>query len=605
MINYSKAVDKVYDEVSRFIILGLTGRTGSGCTTAANFLSSDTINIPQSNQIYNTFNDRKKYRIVKEYMSNNWTSFITIHITTIITKSILCLKYEAFTEFLSLVVDRPLSEVVEELNGFEGRYKALHEEIEKLDGIDEEIPEGRNQKIEEAWPLYFETLPTFTQEFKRILQERLGVDSYVKLYQAAGDNVRASGSANDSQFKPENLFLMPRIINQLVKVIKVKNKKEDKDKTFIVIDAIRNPYEADFFKQRHANFFLFAINTPNSERLNHLRESHKFSEGQIKKLDLKEYPKKLLGKGVFISQNIQKCLEAADVHINNPTRDKHDINELTSQLVWYLSLILHPGLVTPTSTERCMQLAFSSKINSGCISRQVGAVISDEHYSIKAVGWNSVPQGQTPCLFRSAKELINNEERDTYSEYEKQNDEFRRVLNQSFSGIANRPELGGRNLPFCFKDLQNEVEGEKNQVHTRSLHAEENAFLQLSKFGGQPIKGGLLFTTASPCELCSKKAYQLGLSHIYFIDPYPGIANEHILNCGNNVPEMHLFSGAIGKAYHRLYQPIMPFKDELRLLTDFTITGGTKKNKKDQKIKHLEEEILKLKAKIIELQNGI
>ena len=295
----------------------------------------------------------------------------------------------------------------------------------------------------------------------------------------------------------------------------------------------------------------------------------------------------------------------ADVHINNPTRDKHNTNELTSQIVWYLSLILHPGLVTPTSTERCMQLAFSSKINSGCISRQVGAVISDEHYSIKAVGWNSVPQGQTPCLLRSAKELINSEEQGTYSEYEKTDDEFRLVLKQSYSGIFGKPELRGRNMPFCFKDLQNEVEGEKNQVHTRSLHAEENAFLQLSKFGGQPIKGGLLFTTASPCELCSKKAYQLGMSKIFYIDPYPGIANDHILNCGSKIPEMHLFSGAIGQAYHRLYQPIMPFKDELRLLTDYSVTGGTKRNRKEQKIKHLEDENARLKAKLIELQRGI
>lgn len=198
--------------------------------------------------------------------------------------------------------------------------------------------------------------------------------------------------------------------------------------------------------------------------------------------------------------------------------------------------------------------------------------------------------------------MINCEERETYSEYEKTNNEFRVVLKQSFSGVSDKPELNGRNLPFCFKDIQNEVDGEKNQVHTRSLHAEENAFLQLAKFGGQPIKGGLLFTTASPCELCAKKAYQLGISKVFYIDPYPGIANDHIINCGSLVPKMNLFSGAIGQAYHRLYQPIMPFKNELKLLTDFSISGGIKKNLKDQKIKHLEEKIVKLKETIVDLQ---
>ena len=105
--------------------------------------------------------------------------------------------------------------------------------------------------------------------------------------------------------------------------------------------------------------------------------------------------------------------------------------------------------------------------------------------------------------------------------------------------------------------------GEKNQVHTRSLHAEENAFLQISRYGGQGLVGGCLFTTASPCELCAKKAYQLGISKIYFIDPYPGISKEHVLAGGKYQPEVILFTGAIGQAYHELYQPVMAYKDEL------------------------------------------
>lgn len=110
---------------------------------------------------------------------------------------------------------------------------------------------------------------------------------------------------------------------------------------------------------------------------------------------------------------------------------------------------------------------------------------------------------------------------------------------------------------------------QKNQVHTRALHAEENAFLQLAKYGGIGIKGGNLFTTASPCELCSKKAYQLGIRNIYYIDPYPGISVRHILSFKNihgSKPEMHLFVGAIGRAYTTLYSQKLSIKDELELL---------------------------------------
>lgn len=58
----------------------------------------------------------------------------------------------------------------------------------------------------------------------------------------------------------------------------------------------------------------------------------------------------------------------------------------------------------------------------------------------------------------------------------------------------------------------NEIDGQKNQVYTRSLHAEENAFLQASKYGNHRW-------TASPCFLC---AYQLGIKRVVYID----ISNE-------------------------------------------------------------------------------
>jgi len=75
-----------------------------------------------------------------------------------------------------------------------------------------------------------------------------------------------------------------------------------------------------------------------------------------------------------------------------------------------------------------------------------------------------------------------------------------------------------------------------------------------------------LFTTASPCELCSKKAYQLGIKQIYYIDPYPGISKDHILTFGDNNPDIKLFYGAIGCAYTKLYSQRLSIKDELKML---------------------------------------
>jgi deoxycytidylate deaminase len=239
-------------------------------------------------------------------------------------------------------------------------------------------------------------------------------------------------------------------------------------------------------------------------------------------------------------------------------------------LIYYITLIVHPGLVPPSHLERCMQMAFNAKLNSGCMSRQVGAVITDQYSSIKAVGWNSVPEGQVPCLLRSAYDLLNNEDEPAYSDYESNNPIFRKTMECFYRDILSEDKckikLNGLNLSYCFKDIQNLIDGDKNQVHTRSLHAEENAFLQITKYGGEGIKGGMLFVTASPCELCSKKAYQLGIKTIVYIDPYPGIAKDHILNSGSNKPKLQLFNGAIGRAYYQLYEPVLSYKDELEML---------------------------------------
>ena len=133
-------------------------------------------------------------------------------------------------------------------------------------------------------------------------------------------------------------------------------------------------------------------------------------------------------------------------------------------------------------------------------------------------------------------------------------------------------------------------------MHTRSLHAEENAFLQLTKYGGVGIQNGILFSTASPCELCSKKAYQLGIKLIYYIDPYPGISQPHILSSGENPIEVRLFTGAIGAVYSRLYQPFMSYKDELSLILgqnikDMVTKLMEKNSDLEKRNKELEEEL--------------
>ena len=72
-----------------------------------------------------------------------------------------------------------------------------------------------------------------------------------------------------------------------------------------------------------------------------------------------------------------------------------------------------------------MQAAHDARLNSGCISRQVGAAVANTDYSIMALGWNTTPEGQTPCSLRDVRDLINHSDDLAFSEYEKKDEKFR------------------------------------------------------------------------------------------------------------------------------------------------------------------------------------
>lgn len=310
-----------------------------------------------------------------------------------------------------------------------------------------------------------------------------------------------------------------------------------------------------------------AVSTDDEERKRRL--GNKLSYEQIKALDDKEYPRKLKGEKKFTNQDIGACMQLADIYLYNPREVTEEKYFITESIIKYTTLMKHPGLITPTSVERCMQIAYNAKLNSGCLSRQVGAVITDSNYSIKAVGWNSVAEGQVPCNLRNAENFLINKDESSFSTYEIEDKEFGNHMSQKYGSKVKCNALAGRLCSYCFKDEYEEITHQKNQVHTRSLHAEENAFLQIVKYGGEGIKGGKLFTSASSCVLCSKKAFQLGIKDIYYIDPYPDIATTHILSFGKDktlCPKCHLFYGAIGRAYTCLYTQRIAIKDELSCL---------------------------------------
>ena len=549
-----------------FVVIGLTGRTGSGCSTAANLLSQE-FDLLQTTEVAQLppNPEQRKFRIARDYAASHWRPFFNISVSNVILSFLLDTDETQLTQFLEKSEHKLKSEKISQLID-EWKPASAIWNTKKL------IVTGLSSSILEKEDFLKSWQKDFSQFFQTV-RKGLGPDSN-RLLQFIGDNLRKSGDPLSGDLVPENFYVLPNRVGKLIEIIRDVQRAAQRP-TYVVLDALRNPFEILYFREHFSSFYLVAVTTENDDREKRLAHLN-FGPAQILELDKKEYPDKnkpLAGYEAFTSQNIQSCLEKADIYLRNigsvsPTQQP-DLNDLTTQLVRYFSLMIHPGLVTPTRIERCMQIAFSARANSGCISRQVGAAITDKYDSVKAIGWNDVPAGQVPCLLRRSTDLLSNKDEAAFSVYEYKDKGFRQQVESSYKRFT-LVEMGGRSSAFCFKSEYNTLKKEDNQVHTRSLHAEENAFLQLAKHGSEGIFGGKLFTTASPCELCAKKAFQLGIKHIYYIDPYPGISLDHILKSGSMEarPVVELYQGAVGQAYHRLYDPVLPYKDEIRALME-------------------------------------
>jgi len=94
-------IQKLYENRQKFILIGLTGRTGSGCTSAGKILNKEftQIKLPKPHSFKN--NEDRKYRIIYNYAKVNWKKFHLIQIRDIITTFIIENTFDQFLDYLN------------------------------------------------------------------------------------------------------------------------------------------------------------------------------------------------------------------------------------------------------------------------------------------------------------------------------------------------------------------------------------------------------------------------------------------------------------------------------------------------------------------------
>lgn len=688
-------INEIHEQSNHYIVIGLTGRCGSGCSTARGILCGvdkfnpeeflGNINI---NQIYNQDRDQK---IILNYARENPIVFQSIKVRDILTSFILdnpdnffWLLNDTFPDYEGdgLKIKEDFYSFFSKHANFDKNEKQVFEKFaEKNQIIWKKINENVYQFIQdiskEQYDFLFEVLGKVGDIIREFLL-KIDYDAYTRIYQHIGNIVRTYGflnKINDGAMTNANAIhsVMVRI-NMLIKILRRKEwilsnyEKQGNERNMsiknssvcVVIDSIKNVFEADYLKSRYTSFYLMAITLDEERRKQRLNLNKKIDEKQMQIIDAREQPTRakrilknykksfffenrmcndivgeiLFGEKtktgklfreayendsyLFKMQDVDSCIQKADILINNSGTKV----ELSLKLMRYVCLMQHPGLIPPTVDERCMQIAQAAKLNSGCVSRHVGAVVSDRDGNILSVGWNDAAASKgnecIGCVRRCFDELFLQEDKKAYSYYELYDPEFRKALrnimeNNIEGGVRKgasdedvydkfmesvKSQRNGLPLNFCFKDIYAFMTHDRNQVHTRAQHGEENALEACEK---NKCEGGTLYTTSSSCELCAKKALSYNIRRMVYIEPYTGITNNHVLghmvDHGVDVSRgkemrresmnVELFTGATQNAYVKLYTPIFHMKDELKL-RGINLSSGERENTENEISVHLE-----------------
>lgn len=269
-------------------------------------------------------------------------------------------------------------------------------------------------------------------------------------------------------------------------------------------------------------------------------------------------------EGVESGQNVQKCIDLADIFITNEkaidAKNDWEVFEKT-KIDRFIKLIKEPGCEEPTTMELMMNNAYCTSLLSTCLKRQVGAVITiteittkkisskAKNYKIKckeyviATGYNAVPEGELCCEV-------------------KYGDCFRdKIFRQSIQKLKHCPLCGLKISSYstrcssCNEEFK-KLYPSKSLDLCRSLHAEESAILQTARLGGGiSLIGTTLYTTTFPCLLCANKIIASGIERIIWLEAYPDKQAMQMLEEASKRRDIEMieFEGVKAEAFYKLF----------------------------------------------------
>ena len=336
---------------------------------------------------------------------------------------------------------------------------------------------------------------------------------------------------------------------------KIKDKIDDNN---IVLECIKNPSEIMELKKR-PNAYLISINAFFSKRWERSKKKGEKDWGKFEATSERDKNENLIteyeGKSFYYGQEVQKCVDIADIAINNSInyKDEDRIDSvLFNKISHFIAILKSPKRMIPSQPELLMNNAYCTSLLSRCLKRQTGAIIVINDQYVISSGYNTVPFNETDCKVEYAGKCYRDKK-------------FKEILD----GIKFCPECGKSmlhshsldksctNAKCKYYDKKNFLKKSfiygKGLDVCRALHAEESAILQSSHLGGGiSLEGATLYTTTFPCMLCAKKIIDVRIKKIIYIEPYPMREAFDMLDKAD--VKIEQFEGVKAQSFFNLYK---------------------------------------------------
>lgn len=286
-----------------------------------------------------------------------------------------------------------------------------------------------------------------------------------------------------------------------------------------IIDQIKHPAEVALLRTVYRNnFYLVGVMSLEENRKTRLSDEgiHPEVIDSIVGRDRKESWK--------FGQQLEKAFKLADYFIHHPWGEQELVKK---QVKRFLDLTHGDNSITPTKHEYAMYVAYSTAMKSSCLSRQVGATITDSFDRVVAVGTNDVPQYKGGLYtsesllddrcFKKRKICENSAEKN------RRHEKISNGIKEKFNDIFKDPEMSRIASENVEKiaDFVYQQSGIPDLIEfSRAVHAEMDALISLSRGGGGSTVGGSLYATTFPCHNCARHIIAAGIDKVYYIEPY-------------------------------------------------------------------------------------